>query len=203
MSSKSKHPRPNMHRCADCGKHNAVVHTGFWPNKEWICLKCQRKRNDQLDEIVRTSGALVMQPIDPDSPPMQCGCRDCSADATYITKINNGDGLMGITACDKHIEDMTQAVSKMVGEPLQTMDFDKMVRQQRRGPDVYRQRVGILVEPGEDLITAIKRSRQCPDCDSVVDIDEAASGGIEVHVTHGPTCPRLAAWGHKHGNGQP
>ncbi len=28
---------------ADCGNRKAVVHPGFWPNKEWICLGCQRR----------------------------------------------------------------------------------------------------------------------------------------------------------------
>jgi ribosomal protein L37AE/L43A len=73
MSSKSKRRRPNLHTCMDCGKRNAVVRVNMRVDEEWICIRCQRKRNDTLKELVRTSGAPVMQPIDPDGgPPMRC-----------------------------------------------------------------------------------------------------------------------------------
>lgn len=194
MSNKSKHPRPKMHTCADCGNDKAVVRVTGWPNESWICLQCQRDRNDKLTEFVR-EGASVMQPIDPDSPPMPCGCGDCTADATYIVKVNSqhaegytgNDDVVGLTACDEHIPDMTNVFAEMIGKPVQVVNIDKP----RYGPELHRQTVGFMLDmqPGEDLVTAIKRQRQCPDCDGTVELEDDG-----IHVIHRPTCPRLKSW---------
>jgi hypothetical protein len=60
-----------------------------------------------------------------------------------------------------------------------------------RGPEVRRDRIMAVIEPkpGEDFISAIKRSRQCPDCDSDVEF-----GPDGLHIIHRPTCPRLRSW---------
>ena len=97
--------------CVDCGSPDAVVTDPAGR----LCLPCQRKRNDNLAEIARTLGA-VCQPIDPDGPPMACGMKGCSRDATTITRLHTDDGLIGVTACDQHIPSMAKVVAKMMAE---------------------------------------------------------------------------------------
>jgi len=101
-----------MNVCADCGNHQAVVAD---PDG-WLCRSCQDERNDKLADIARTIGP-VLQPIDPDGPPMPCGMQGCPRDATGITRMYARQGLVGVTACDKHIPAMAKVVASMLATP--------------------------------------------------------------------------------------
>lgn len=61
----------------------------------------------------------------------------------------------------------------------------------RRGAEVRRDRIQawIEVKPDEDLVTAVKRSQGCPDCDCDIEL-----GPDVLHVIHRATCPRVRSW---------
>ena len=100
--------------CHDCGGPHGVV---TCTDGSKICLSCQEKRSDALnDQVMAARGQMsMMAPIDLDSPPVQCNCQGCARDATWITKVYSAThrGLIGITACDEHIPGMQTAAIKL------------------------------------------------------------------------------------------
>lgn len=71
-----------------------------------------REENRRLGALAARLGGPVTQPIDPDDPPLPCGCTGCGRDATVITRLRVGTSdEYGITACDRHVEAMFAAVA--------------------------------------------------------------------------------------------
>jgi hypothetical protein len=76
----------------------------------------------RLTELARM-GTSVVQPIDPHSPPVPCGCKGCPSDATWITKVpdpdgkhGGRDGVVGVYACDGHVAAMGRVVAELLNE---------------------------------------------------------------------------------------
>lgn len=91
--------------CYDCGS----IHIASKADYGWLCLPCLDKRNDRLDELVMSTGAMLAQQIDPDGPPVRCGESNCTRDATLIIKVPDGARMGGFYACDAHTSSALRA----------------------------------------------------------------------------------------------
>ncbi len=92
--------------CADCGNHKAVTKV----TEGRVCLPCLTKRNRRLDELALTNA--IVAPVDPDGPPVPCGCRGCRQYATFVTRVPDAKhGVVGVAGCQV---EMTQTVAKVL-----------------------------------------------------------------------------------------
>lgn len=112
MNRKQRRAAGKNLACHDCGSHQIASRADYG----WLCLPCLDKRNEKLDALVMSTGAMLAQQIDRDGPPVPCGETSCTRDATVIIKVPAGDGLGGFYACDTHTASaLSGAQSYMAG----------------------------------------------------------------------------------------
>ena len=96
-------------RCVDCGRNQVASKAG----DGWLCLPCLGKRNDFLGGLA-AAGQVVMQPVDPDGPPVRCGMTGCRRDAVTVLRVAS----RGVLGCAEHTAAASKAAVRIAGGSL-------------------------------------------------------------------------------------
>lgn len=66
---------------------------------------------DQAEAWAHENGGPLVQAVDPDGPPVECGCGDCARDAAVVATMKPGtDEAYRMAACEEHLSSMLAAV---------------------------------------------------------------------------------------------
>ena len=97
-------------KCVDCGSTHIRAQASYG----WLCDPCWKKRSDAEKAFAARTGGMLMQPLDPDGPPHQCGCGECRRDAVMCVRVHVGTpNEIAVRGCGKHLPNMMAEAARL------------------------------------------------------------------------------------------